>query len=108
VGDSGSQDGPSPPELPPLDLQVPKTTQWCLDAAKTLCDYIWDTYGRFPAKVDAMQMSIWFQAHHLETNFYDRYYQAGAYHQRIAEHMDTWHAGAVTGSQREHEVVAAR
>ena len=32
-----------------------KTTDWCLEATKTLCQYIWDTYGRFPATMDPMQ-----------------------------------------------------
>jgi hypothetical protein len=75
-----------------LDLQVSKTSDWCLEATKTLCQYIWDTYGRFPATMDPMQMNIWFQAHHLETDFYDTYYQPGAYHQNIADHMSKWHS----------------
>jgi hypothetical protein len=76
-----------------LDLNVPKTSEWCLEATKDLCEYIWDTYGRFPATMDAMQMHIWFQAHHLETDFYDKYYQPGAYHETIARHWDDWHSG---------------
>ena len=91
-----------------LDLQVPKTTGWCLEATKTLCEYIWETYGRFPATVDPMQMGIWFQAHHLETEFYDRYYQPGAYHLAIGEHMQNWHGGAAAGSRGQREAVAAR
>jgi hypothetical protein len=91
-----------------LDLQVPKTTDWCLEATKVLCEYIWATYGRFPATVDPMQMGIWFQAHHLETEFYDRYYRPGAYHQAIADHLEKWHGGAISGSQRGRETVAAR
>jgi hypothetical protein len=61
---------------------------------KELCTYIWATYDRFPASQDGMQMIIWFQAHHLETDFYDKYYQPGAYHEAIARHFDVWH-GAV-------------
>lgn len=101
--------GPSPiANRQSLDLQVPKTTDWCLEATKVLCEYIWDTYGRFPATVDPMQMTLWFQAHHLETGFYDQYYNKGAYHQNIADHMTTWHGGAAAGSSRERETVAAR
>lgn len=76
-----------------LDFAVPKTTEWCLEATKELCEYLWATYGRFPVTMDAMQMSIWFQAHHLETDFYDQYYQPGAYHENIAQHWDIWHGG---------------
>jgi hypothetical protein len=50
------------PEPRPL---VNKTPAWCLEATKALCEYIWDTYGRFPATIDPMEMNIWFQAHHL-------------------------------------------
>ncbi|MDO8614458.1 MAG: hypothetical protein Q7T33_01820 [Dehalococcoidia bacterium] len=87
--------GPAPyKDRQSLDRLVQKTPAWCLEAAKALCDYIWRTYGRFPATVDPMMMNIWFQAHHLETEFYDRYYQPGAYHQAVKEHMAAWH-GAV-------------
>lgn len=91
-----------------LDLQVPKTSDWCLEATKTLCEYIWETYGRFPATVDPMQMNAWFQAHHLETEFYDRYYQAGAYHATIADHLQKWHGGSAGAPQSEREAVATR
>ncbi|HVP04245.1 MAG TPA: hypothetical protein VMT90_01075 [Dehalococcoidia bacterium] len=74
-----------------LDKLVSKTPDWCLEASKAFADYIWKTYGRFPATIDPMEMNIWFQAHHLETEFYDRYYQPGAYHQAVKDHMAVWH-----------------
>jgi hypothetical protein len=74
-----------------LDKQVNRTPDWCLEASKALCDYIWNTYERFPAIIDPMQMNIWFQAHHLETDFYDQYFQPGAYHQAVKDHMGVWH-----------------
>jgi len=77
-----------------LDRLVNKTPDWCLEATKAFCQYVWETYGRFPATVDPMEMNIWFQAHHLETDFYDEYYQPGAYHQAIKDHMGVWHGAA--------------
>jgi len=74
-----------------LDRLVNKTPAWCLEATKALCQYIWETYGRFPATIDPMEMNIWFQAHHLETAFYDKYYQPGAYPQSVKDHMAAWH-----------------
>ncbi len=74
-----------------LDKIVNKTPQWCLDATKAFAQYIWETYGRFPATIDPMEMNIWFQAHHLETDFYDEHYQPGAYHQAVKDHMAVWH-----------------
>ena len=85
--------GPAPlRDRQTLDRVVARTPEWCLEATKDLCTYIWDTYGRFPALSDPMVMSIWFQAHHLETEFYDKYYQPGAYHETIRNHMGVWHS----------------
>lgn len=86
--------GPAPlKDRQSLDRLVNKTPDWCLEASKALAEYIWDTYGRFPATVDPMAMNIWFQAHHLETEFYDRYYEPGAYHESVRNHMGVWHGG---------------
>jgi hypothetical protein len=74
-----------------FEATVPRTPDWCVDAAKKLCTYIWDTYGKFPAAIPPMQMNVWFQAHHLETEFYDRHYQPGAYHDRVRDHMRNFH-----------------
>jgi hypothetical protein len=74
-----------------LDKIVNKTPEWCLEATKAFAQYIWETYGRFPASVDPMEMNIWFQAHHLETDFYDEHYLPGAYHQAVKDHMSVWH-----------------
>jgi hypothetical protein len=74
-----------------LDKLVNKTPDWCLEATKTFAQYVWETHGRFPVTIDPMEMNIWFQAHHLETDFYDEYYQPGAYHQSIKDHMAVWH-----------------
>ena len=77
---------------PTVDLnRVPKTENWALQAAKDWCQYLWDTYGRFPVTIDPMQMNIWFQAHHLETGYYDEHFEPGTYHERIRDHQATWH-----------------
>ena len=54
--------------------------------------YIYTTYGRFPAQLDAMNMCMWLQAHHLETAYYDHFIEPGSYHDAIAHHLHTWHA----------------
>ena len=74
-----------------LDRLVNKTPEWCLEATKAFTQYIWETYGRFPATINPVEMNIWFQAHHLETDFYDKYYLPGAYHQAVKDHMAVWH-----------------
>jgi hypothetical protein len=61
---------------------------------KAICNYIHDTYGRFPGNLDAMHLMWFFQAHHLDTAFYDRFYRPGAYGPTQAAHMATWHNGS--------------
>ncbi len=75
-----------------LDEGVPVTADEVIQMTKDLCHYIYETYGRFPAQLDAMNMCLWLQAHHLETDYYDRFMQPGAYHQGIANHMQNWHS----------------
>ena len=43
--------------------------------------------------VDPMSTLLWFQALHLDTDFYDRHYQPGAYTAAIRDHMKNWHPG---------------
>jgi hypothetical protein len=73
--------------------EVPVSPDEVVQMTKDLCHYIYTTYGRFPAQVDAMNMCMWLQAHHLETDYYDRFMQPGAYHEAIANHMHVWHTG---------------
>lgn len=74
--------------------RVPQTSDWCQSAVVDLCEYIFKTYGCFPARMAPVQMSAWFQAHHLETGYYDAYYQPGSYHEAIRNHMDVWHGSS--------------
>jgi hypothetical protein len=58
---------------------------------KAICNYIHETYGRFPGSLDAMHLMWFMQAHHLDTDFYDRFFRAGAYGRTHAAHLATWH-----------------
>jgi hypothetical protein len=58
---------------------------------KAVCNYIYETYGRCPGSLDAMHLMWVFQAHHLDTDFYDRFFRPGAYGPTHAAHMATWH-----------------
>ena len=50
-----------------------------------------DTYGRFPGGTDAMHLMWVMQAHHIDTDYYDRFFGSGAYGPAHAAHMATWH-----------------
>jgi hypothetical protein len=58
--------------------------------AKDICNYILDTYGRFPAHVNAFHVpGVWLQIHHVETEYYDRFFDPSLYHWQ-AEHQRVW------------------
>ena len=62
-----------------------------LACTKAICNYIHDTYGRFPGGTDAMHLMWVMQAHHIDTDYYDRFFGPGAYGPAHAAHMTTWH-----------------
>jgi hypothetical protein len=53
--------------------------------------YVHDTFGKFPALVPSMWVLMYLQAHHLDLDFYDRFYRPGAYLGTHAAHMKNWH-----------------
>jgi hypothetical protein len=54
--------------------------------------YIYDTFGKFPGTVPSMFVATYLQAHHLDLDFYDRFYTPGAYLRTHAMHMAHWHS----------------
>ena len=64
-----------------------------LACTKAVCTYIYETYGRFPATVDTMHLMWLMQAHHLDLDFYDRFFGPGAYGPMHAAHLAAWQAG---------------
>jgi hypothetical protein len=54
--------------------------------------YIYDTYGKFPATIPSIFILTYVQAHHLDLDFYDHYFKPGtAYLTTHKEHMKRWH-----------------
>ena len=70
---------------------IPEISEEGAACAKAVCNYIYDTYGKFPGTVDTMHLMWWMQAHHLDLDFYDRFFNAGAYSDTHRDHMATWH-----------------
>jgi hypothetical protein len=61
-----------------------------VEYTKQICNYIFDTYGRFPAHVDAFHVpGIWLQFSHLELEYYAKYYNLDEY-RRQSEHAQMW------------------
>lgn len=71
--------------------EVPHYSKEVIACTKDICNYIYETYGRFPAHVDAMFVpGVWVQAHHLDLDYYDQFYQEG-YSETQANHQNIWH-----------------
>ena len=88
---------------------VPRYSDKLVQCVKDIANYIYTTYGRFPMQVPTMGISnVWCQAHHLDLDFYDKFYPAGAYSQSQAEHYETWHGSARPWEQlRKRELAGA-
>jgi hypothetical protein len=73
--------------------EVPHYREEVIAVTKDVCNYIFDTYGRFPAHVDAVYVpGVWVQAHHLDLAYYDQLYRQG-YSESQAQHQRLWHGG---------------
>lgn len=58
---------------------------------RDVCTYIYETHGRFPAHCDAIHVpGIWLQVHHVETEYYDRFFRDGLT-EAHRQHDETWH-----------------
>jgi hypothetical protein len=53
--------------------------------------YVFDTFGKFPATVPSIFVMPYLQAFHLDLDFYDAFFQPGAYLHTHAEHLKNWH-----------------
>jgi hypothetical protein len=53
--------------------------------------YVFDTFGKFPGTVPTVFIMNYVQAQHLDLDFYDRFFEPGAYLRTHAEHMERWH-----------------
>ena len=60
-------------------MRAPQPTETTKQIVKDVANYIYDTYGRFPAFVDPMYMRLVFQAMNIDTEFYDEHYPKGSY-----------------------------
>ena len=75
------------------DIQpgYPVPSEDVIQITKDYCNYIFDTYGRFPATLDTIVMPEWLQVHHLEEEFYDKYGLEKLVNETHRRHMEMWH-----------------
>ncbi len=62
------------------------------DCVALMAQHIYDRFGKFPGTVPTVFIETYLQAHHLDLEFYDHHFEAGAYLPTHAEHMARWHS----------------
>jgi hypothetical protein len=66
-------------------------SQDVIACTRDICTYIYETHGRFPAHVETIHApGIWLQAHHVEQDYYDTFFQHGLT-QAHRDHDHAWH-----------------
>jgi hypothetical protein len=70
---------------------VPSYTQKNIDAVVAYCEYVYGRYGRFLGNFGPFRNLMALQVHHVDTEFYDRFYRPGTYHDAHRDHFATWH-----------------
>lgn len=58
-----------------IQKQIPRYSDQAIEATIACCQYIYDTYGRFPAMTGPFRTVLAYQAHHLDPAFYKRFYK---------------------------------
>jgi hypothetical protein len=71
--------------------QIVRPDEDTVQIVKDYCQYVHDTYGRFPAYLDPMYQRLTCQAQHIDNDFYARYYPPGAVTEQHLAHFERWH-----------------
>lgn len=51
---------------------------------KEICNYLFDTYGRFPAHIDAFHsLGVWLQFSHIELEYYERFFDPALFARQV-------------------------
>jgi hypothetical protein len=62
-----------------------------VDCLSEVARYVHAKHGKFPGTRSTIVLPGFVQAHHLDLDFYDTHYGAGAYLETHAEHRTRWH-----------------
>ena len=72
-------------------MSVERHTPEFIELLGEVAQYIYDTFGRFPATVPSFYMRPYAQAQHCEMEFYDRFFSPDFYLETHVNHMAKWH-----------------
>jgi len=79
-----------------IQAAIPEYSEANIQAVIGYCDHVVKHYGQFPANFGPFRTLMAFQAHHIDTTFYDRFYKGGAYTAAHAGHLAAWHPDKAT------------
>ncbi len=90
--------GPLNPETPGYYKETAKVrssaerhSEKFKECVSTQAQYIYDTFGKFPGTVPSVFVLQYLQAQHIDLEFYDNFYEKGAYLETHSKHMEQWH-----------------
>ena len=58
---------------------IPRPSERAIDATIACCEYVYRRYGRLPGGSGPFRCVLAYQAHHLDADFYPRFYRSEAY-----------------------------
>ena len=70
---------------------IPKYSDKAIDATIAYCEYVYNRYGRFPANSGPFRTVLAHQAHHLDLDFYEKFYHAETLSETQRTHWERWH-----------------
>jgi hypothetical protein len=86
----------------------PVPSKKVIQITKDYCNYVFDTYGRFPATFDTIVMPEWLQVHHLEQEFYNEYGLDKLLNETHKKHMQLWHNKTIKSAKTKKRSVSKK
>jgi hypothetical protein len=74
-----------------VQADIPGYSDQAIAATMAYCEYIYNRYGRFPALNGPFRTVLAYQAHHLDPDFYDRFYRGEVLTDVHRGHLDHHH-----------------
>jgi hypothetical protein len=98
VGRKFGENGAYNPDLPgpwkdskKIKKSVKPYSSDFVDCLAEVAQYMYEKSGKFPGIRSTIVLPGFVQAHHIDTDFYDKYYNQGAYLKTHADHFENWH-----------------
>ncbi len=74
-----------------VQATIPEYSEANIEAVVAYCEHVHRRYGQFPGNYGPFRTTMAYQAHHIDREFYDRFYRPGAYEDAHVEHFARWH-----------------